>query len=194
MNRDNKVIGLGMDQLSTFLKNRFAQITAVTESSDGTYFMVDFAQGTEKLNLLIKEMDAFIKGYLAVHGNPKEAYGFNINCGGKLINNIWYNDPEYGYRIAMQLNGRHQKLFIVDVMGATGDYSIFNQDFEYLGDMYMFADEEEEDYGIFIAPDWTRPEKWRTTTKLIKPYLTAIINRVCRLYTFYFKIDNSFHS
>jgi len=178
MNRDNKVIGLGMDQLSNHLKNRFAQISAITESSDGTYFMVDFAPDTAKLNLLIKEMDAFVKGYIAVNGDPDQAYGFNINCGRKLINNIWYNDPEFGHRIEMQLCGRHQKLFVVDVMGATGDYSVFNQDFEYLGELYMFATEEEEDYGIFAEPDWSSPNKWTASTKLLKPYLKRIVELI----------------
>jgi len=180
MNMDNKVIGLGMDQLSSFLKKRFAQINAITESSDGSYFMVDFASATPKLNLLVKEMDAFVKGYIAVHGDPTEAYGLNINCGGRLVNNIWYNDPDYGHRIEMQINGRRQKLFIVDVLGATGDYSVFNQDFEYLGNMYMFATKEEEDYGIFPDADWSRPEAWRTSTQLLKPYLKRIIKEVRR--------------
>ncbi len=180
MNRDNKVIGLGMDKLSTYLKNRFAQISAITESSDGTYFMVDFAPGTAKLNLLIKEMDAFVKGYIAIHGNPEVAYGFNINCGRNLINNIWYNDPDYGHRIETQIRGRHQKLFVVDVMGATGDYSIFNQDFEYLGEIYMPASEEAEGLDFFAEPDWSSAEKWRASTQLLRPYLKRIVQLVCR--------------
>jgi len=180
MNRDNKFIGLSMEQLSMYLKTRFGQINAITESTDGTYFMVDFAADTQGLHLLVKEMDAFIKGYIAIHGNPEEAYGFNINCGGKLVNNIWYNDPTYGHRIEMQLKGRHQKLFIADVMGATGDYSVFNQDFEYLGDIYMFADQAEKDYGVFVRPDWNRVDRWRATTKLLQPHLAKIIAQVQR--------------
>ena len=172
------IIGLEMGQLSTYLKNRFAEISSITESSDGTYFMVDFAAGTEKLNLVIKEMDALIKKFLAVHGDPETAYGFNINCGRRLVNNIWYNDPDFGHRIELQFKGRKEKLFVADVMGATGEYSIFNEDFEYLGDMYMPASREEEDYGIFIFPDWSRPEKWKGTTKLIRPYVKKIVEQI----------------
>ena len=179
MRKNGHIIGLGVEHLPIFMKERFAQISGITESSDGTYFMVDFSANTQKMNLVVKEMDAFIRGFLAIHGDPKTAYGFNINCGRQVINNIWYNEPNYGHRIELAIKGRHQKLFLVDVLGATGDYSVFNQDFEYLGDLYMPIGKVGDDhYDHSVFPDWSKPEKWRATTKLLRPYLEKMISLV----------------
>jgi hypothetical protein len=123
-------------------------------------------------------MDALIKDFLEVHGDPETIYGFSINCGRTLVNNIRYNDPEHGHRVELTLKGKKESLFVVDVLGATGEYSIFNRDFEYLGDMYMRLSRVEEDYGVFVMPDWSRPEKWKATAKLIRPYVKKIVEQI----------------
>jgi len=137
-----------MDLLVQGLKSNFPEIIGIWVSAGNEFFEISIAEGTEAAKFM-KAFDGFVKEYIQAYGDAETEYDFRINRGRQLINIMSYNSDR-GYLVDVRLNGNMQTLFVVDVQGATGDYTVFNDDFQTVGFMNMRDTRDaltEPDYG-----------------------------------------------
>lgn len=125
-----------MDLLGQRLREKFPEITGGSASAGNDYFHIEIAEGTEDAPFM-KALDGFVKEYLTAHGDPEIEYNFSIDRGHQLVNVITYNSDDRGYLVDVRLDGKSQSLFVVDVQGATGDFTVFNDNFETVGFINM---------------------------------------------------------
>ncbi|MNY36775.1 hypothetical protein D3C86_1712840 [compost metagenome] len=91
----------------------------------------------------------------------------------------------------MELLGQVQRLRIQDVLGATGDYTIFNEEFERLGTLSTVAPQPEQhpdgslvnpddmdDFSDEVYPDFSNANIWQIEPAALQPYINQIREKV----------------
>lgn len=167
-----------MERLESILKETFKQLGYLNVSEDNEYFYMEFASGTKDMAKVMRELDDLVKPYIAQFGDQEIAYVFHIYKGKELINIIRYNERDYGYRVALNIDGKAHTLWVVDLLGI-GDYSVFNQDFETLWLMYRpVRTPAMGQYRMDLAKAFSDVGYWNTSSSVLKPYLSQIIKKI----------------
>ncbi|WP_276090433.1 hypothetical protein [Pedobacter sp. JY14-1] len=122
-----------MQCLKEKLLTRFPFIVAVDANQDLNLFDIRLDPSVQHTAPLVRELYTYFESYLQIYGNTKEGYLFTIYQGGQVIDGLSFNLPDHQYHITIDIDGKIEQLRIVDVMGATGEYSVYNSDFERLG-------------------------------------------------------------
>ena len=172
-----------MDLLGPRLRERFPEITGGKVS--GTSYTVCIEAGTQPAPFM-KEFDGFVKAFLAANVDKDTSYQFKIeqdegSANPHLVNIITYNDPDSGYHVEVVADGEQHRLFVVDVLGATGVYSVYNSDFEAVGFMNMktVQGSTEPDYGDGRPfPNFSDPSLWEAKGELVEKYLNQILGQI----------------
>lgn len=167
-----------MERLEGILKETFAALNYLNVSLDTEYFYMEFASNTKDMAAIMRKLDGLVRPFIARHGDPEVSYVFNINKGKELVNIIRYNEKHDGFKVMVNVNGKEQHLFVVDLLGI-GDYSVFNQDFEHLGVMYRpVRTPALGQYRMDTATSFADPNYWTTSSKTLKPHLNKIVKRI----------------
>ena len=170
-----------MDLLGQRLRAKFPEIISGSVSEGNQYFQINIAECTEAAPFM-KAFDSFVKEYLTAYGDRETEYDFNISRGRELINIITYNSDDRGHLVDVQLNGKMQSLFVVDVLGATGDFTVFNDDFETVGFIYMrdtTPPQTETDYGDYRPfPNFGDSSFWEASSSELTSVLKDIIEQI----------------
>jgi len=156
-----------MGSLDSLLKSQFKEIKEVNPFLDLQRFEIYIDPACNPESPFVKALDAFLGPFVSEHGEVDLPYYFEIHRERELLDILRYNDPESEYHIRMEINGKLQDLRILDVMGATNDYTIFNADFEKIGHFFT------EGVAHFVPA-----EHWQTNDPQLKPYLDEIIRRM----------------
>jgi hypothetical protein len=178
-----------METLGRLIKSGFP-VEKLEVSLDDTHFAIYFDESVTNKASQVKAVHNFVKGYIDQHGDPKEEYQFSFYRDRELIDIVHFNYPNGSYQITMELFGKSQNLRVQDVLGATGDYTIFNEDFERVGGISpvsrpptnpdgTLVDPEDMDgfYGE-PYPDFTNESIWEVYPEELKPYLPEILSKV----------------
>ncbi|MFI5452225.1 hypothetical protein ACHMWN_08720 [Pedobacter sp. UC225_61] len=169
-----------MDLLAQRLRAKFPEIISGSVVAGNQYFEINIAEGTETAPFM-KDFDGFVKEYLVAYGDKETEYDFKINRGRELINILSYNSDR-GYLVEVTMNGKSQSLFVVDVQGATGDYTVFNDDFETVGYMNMRDTSEprtEPDYGDDRPfPNFNDSSLWEASNIELGYVLKEIVEQI----------------
>lgn len=169
-----------MDLLGKRLREAFPAITGGSVSARNDFFIVEIAENTDNAPFT-KALHGFLKDYISKYGDPDEQYQFTIKKGGQLVNILMFNDPGYGYHVELLVNGNLQKLFVVDVLGVSGDFSVYDSDFEFLGVMNMkpLAEPLEGGYGDeHPRPNFRDAGLWEASGELVETYLNQIVGQI----------------
>lgn len=173
-----KTATLAMEHLEAILKETFTELNYLNVSLDIEYFYIEFSSSTKDMAKVMRKLDGLVRPYIAEHGDREVSYVFNINKGKELVNIIRYNEQEDGFKVMMNIAGKAQRLFVVDLLGI-GDYSVFNQDFECLGVMYRpVRTPAMGQYRMDTVTSFADASYWTTSSKALKPHLTKIIQGV----------------
>lgn len=169
-----------MDLLRQRLRARFPEIVSGSVSGGNQDFEINISEGTEAAPFM-KAFDRFVKEYLEAYGDRETEYDFTINRGRELINILSYNSDR-GYLVEVTMSGKSQSLFVVDVQGATGDYTVFNDDFETVGYMNMRDTNEvrtEPDYGEDRPfPNFSDSSLWEASNMELGYVLKEIVEQI----------------
>ena len=169
-----------MDLLCQRLKANFPEITACSATTGNEFFWVTIAEETKDAPFM-KAFDQFVKSYIEAYGNRETGYGFRIGRSNQLVNIISYNQ-ELGYRVDAKLGGRMQSLFVVDVQGATGNFTVFDDDFNTVGYMWMREDDAQGVEGDMEGepphPDFTDWSLWAASNDKLRAVLYQIVTQV----------------
>ncbi len=163
-----------MDLLAQRLRELFAQITTLEASEDNDRFEIKITEDCDA-SLFMNELDAFVKPYIKLHGSKKHPYHFIIDRGTQLINIIGYNDPFHGYQAKAMIGQEMQQLYVIDVLGDTGYFSVFNRKFENLGEVYMKGSDDYSEGYDQPRSDFRKPELWLGTSEILKSVVKEII-------------------
>ncbi len=156
-----------MQCLKEKLLTRFPFIVAVDANQDLNLFDIHLDPSVQHTAPLVRELYTYFESYLQIYGNTKEGYLFTIYQGGQVIDGLSFNLPDHQYHITIDIDGKIEQLRIVDVMGATGEYSVYNSDFERLGTI-----------STDTFPLFTPGDHWTTDNLGLKPHLNTIITRI----------------
>lgn len=169
-----------MDFLGQRLRAKFPEITSGSVSAGNEFFEINIAEGTEAAPFM-KAFDGFVKEYIEAYGDKEKEYDFTINRGRELINVISYNSDR-GYLVNVKVDGKMQTLFVVDVMGATGEFTVFNDDFETVGFMNMrdiSPQRTEPDYGDDRPfPNFGDSSLWEASNSELSFVLKEIVEQI----------------
>lgn len=187
---DAKIVDLhNMETLGRLIKSGFP-VEKVEVSLDDTHFDIYFDESVSDKPAQVKAIYNFVKGFVAEHGHPEEEYMFRFYRKGELIDILHFNDPHSAYQITMDIFGKTQTLRVQDVLGATGDYTIFNEDFEQIGwmspgslpptnpDGTLVNPEDTDGYYGDAYPDFSNESIWEAAPVALKPYLPEILRKV----------------
>ncbi|WP_448103481.1 DUF3606 domain-containing protein [Pedobacter panaciterrae] len=178
-----------MESLSRLLKAEFPEIKEVRTGPDADWFVINI-DAQVKPAPLVKALHEYLESYIVEYGNPQEHYYFTIESGSEIIDTLRYNDPDAAHLINMDLFGRFQVLRVQDVMGATGDYTIFNEDFERIGylsagvspptnaDGSLVNPDDMDNFCDEVYADFSNPDIWQISPNELKPYLNEILGKV----------------
>jgi len=178
-----------METLGHHLRAKFPEINEITAGTGFSWFIV-YINDMVNLAPFVKALHEYLDSYIAEHGDPKEEYDFSVKRGNELIDILHYNNPDAAHLITMELFGRTQHLRVQDVMGATGDYTIFNEDFEKLGylsagvspamnpDGSLVNPDDMDNFYDDVYADFSDPAIWQISPEELKPYLNEILEKV----------------
>lgn len=175
-----------MKDLDDLIEARFPG-TKVEIVVDDTYFEIELPASTVDKSGFVKAAYQVIKDYVEKYGDSEEAYQFSFQQGRELIDILHFNDRNAAYFIRMELFGKEQDLRVQDVLGSTGDYTIFNEDFQCLG--YISAvgipfnegrvvNELEAEYPDWVHADFSNPAIWKASTESLEPYMETLLEKV----------------
>lgn len=153
-----------MKALKGMLKEQFPQIQEMDHSDDYDHFDIEIM--TNQPRSFLKSLNEYLGRFLLDYGDKETIYSFKIQRGRELLDILRFNDDNVFY-IEMEIDGKLRKVRVLDVMGATGDYSVFNEDFERLGTFYTDG-----------AVNFSDISEWETNDELLKPYLDEIIHKI----------------
>ena len=178
--RMTKTENMAMERLELILEEVFPGLKYLNVSEDGTYFYMEFASGTKDMAKVMRELDVLVKPYIDRHGDKGTAYVFNINKGKELVNIIRYQEKDYGYKVAVDIDGKVQQLFVVDLLGI-GDYTVFNKDFESLGVMYRPVRRPAMgQYRMDVLTAFSDVSYWTTSSRMLKPLLNRVVVEISK--------------
>lgn len=169
-----------MDLLGQRLRTKFPEIISGSVSAGNEFFDINIAEDTEAAPFM-KAFDGFVKEYIQAYGDAETEYDFRINRGRQLVNIISYNSDR-GYLVDVKLKGKMQTLFVVDVQGATGDYTVFNDDFQTVGFMNMRDMRDaltEPDYGDDMPhANFGDSSLWEASNTELSSVLKEIVEQI----------------
>lgn len=185
-----KIVDLhDMETLGRLIKSGFP-VEKVEVSLDDTHFDIYFDESVQDKPAQVKAVHDYVKPYIGQHGQAEQEYMFRFYRGRELLDILHFNDPHSAYHITMELFGKTQNLRVQDVLGATGDYTIFNEDFMQLGWMSPVSlppanpdgtpvdpDDTDGYYGE-PYPDFNNESIWEIAPEELKPYLGEILSKV----------------
>lgn len=187
---DAKIVDLhNMETLGRLIKSSFP-VEKIEVILDYTDFAIYFDESVTNKSAQVKAVYEFIKPYVSEHGNPKEQYMFRFYRDRELIDISHFNDPYAAYQITIELFGKTQTLRVQDVLGATGDYTIFNENFEAVGylsasisppkneDGSLANPDYMDDFYDEVYPDFSDPDIWQISPDEFKPYLNQILEKL----------------
>ncbi|MEJ2880966.1 DUF3606 domain-containing protein [Pedobacter sp. GR22-6] len=186
---DKQTSAQQMEALGGQLKSTFP-LEKVVVSSQASHFELYFNESVVDKAAQVKAIHDFIQPYLVEHGDPTAAYQFNFYRDRELIDILHFNDPDAAHHISMELSGKTQNLRIQDVLGATGDYTIFNEDFQQIGwlsavaeppvelDITLLDPDSTDFYSDQVYPNFNNPAIWQIEPEALKPYLDEILSKV----------------
>ncbi|ETZ20175.1 DUF3606 domain-containing protein [Pedobacter sp. V48] len=178
-----------METLGHHLKAKFPEISAITAGTDFTWFIIN-TNGDINSAPFVKALNKYLEPYIAEHGNPKEEYEFTVKRANELIDILHFNNPEAAHLITLDLFGKTQNLRVQDVMGATGDYTLFNEDFETIGylsagvspptnsDGSLVNRDDMDNFNDEVYVDFSNQSIWQISPDELKPYLNEILGKV----------------
>nr|WP_068891234.1 DUF3606 domain-containing protein [Pedobacter panaciterrae] len=178
-----------MESLSDLLKAKFPEIKELRTGPDADWFVININENVKPAPVE-KALHQYLESYIGEYGNSKEHYYFTIESGRQIIDTLHYHDPEAAHYIAMELFGRLQVLRVQDVMGATGDYTLFNEDFERIGylsagvspptnaDGSLVNPDDMDNFYDDVCVDFSNPGIWQISPDELKPYLNEILGKV----------------
>lgn len=181
-----------MESLDRLIKSAFP-VEKIKVSLNNTHFAVYFDESVTDKPAQIKAIHDYVKSYIAEHGKSEEEYQFSFYMNHELIDILHYNCDDAAYYISMELFGKNQVLRVQDVLGATGDYTIFNEDFEKIGHISASLNPEmtedgtaqnpdtENYYSDTVYADFRNPEIWQVYPEALKPYLNEILDKVLEI-------------
>lgn len=187
---ETKIVMLNnMESLSGLLKAKFPEIKELRNGPDADWFVINIDEDVKPAPV-VKALHQYLESYIGEYGNPKEHYYFTIESGSQIIDTLHYHDPEAAHYITMELFGRLQVLRVQDVRGATGDYTLFNEDFERIGylsagvspptnaDGSLVNPDDMENFNDEVCVDFINPSIWQISPNELKPYLNEILGKV----------------
>jgi len=174
--------------LVDLLKSNFP-VKKVEVGLDDTHFAIYFNETVTDKPPLVKTIHDYLKAYIIEHGDPKDEYQFSFHRDHELIDIVHFNSPDAAHYIDIELSGKMQTLRIQDVLGMTGDYTIFNEDFEKIGqlsavsnpvevDEALASDEELDFYSDQVYADFSNEALWQILPEELKPHLSEILGKV----------------
>lgn len=173
----------GMEHLSAMIKYKFPKVVAISESSESDYFLLDLSTATGKLDLFLGQLDTFLKDFIQSHGDRHTPYIFEVYCAGQLIGLLRYNDPNHGYHLEMDIRGKREALNILEVASHAGAYTVFSGSHEKLGILYQSSPPITRHLPNHVSEKpFEHPERWNTTSKLLRPYLNKIVLAMERIW------------
>lgn len=165
---ETKIIQLhNMESLDRLVKAEFPAIREVKAYHELARFDIYIDKNCNPEAPLVKALDKYLGPFIAENGEVEQPYYFEIHRENELLDILRYNDPESEFYIAIEIDGKVQMLRILDVMGGTRDYTVFNSDFEKLGHFFS------EGPANFVEADY-----WQTHDEQLKPYLEEIISKI----------------
>lgn len=189
-NMEAKQVGQGsMGELAGLIKARFP-VKEVKLTLDDTHFEIDFQDSVTDKAAQVKAIYGLVKEYVELYGDEEEEYQFKFRKGRELIDILHFNAPEAAYHIRMEIFGKEQDLRVQDVLGATGDYTIFNSDFESLGQISAVgvppSDEELADaaedpeafYSDHVYADFSNLRIWKAFPDSLELYLPELLEKI----------------
>ena len=156
-----------MESLDRLLKAEFPAIGKVKAYHELARFDIYIDKDCDPVAPLVKALDKYLGPFVAEYGEVELPYYFEIHRENELLDILRYNDPESEFYIAIEIDGKVQMLRILDLMGGTRDYTVFNSDFEKLGHFFS------EGPANFVEADY-----WQTNDEQLKPYLEEIISKI----------------
>lgn len=178
-----------MEPLGHHLKAKFPEISEITAGTDFTWFIINTNADVNSAPF-VKALNEDLERYVTEHGNPKEEYDFTVKRANELIDILHFNNPDAAHLITLNLFGRTQNLRVQDVMGATGDYTIFNEDFEKVGylsagvapptnaDGSLVNPDDLDNFNDEVYVDFSNPNIWQISPEELKPYMNEILEKV----------------
>lgn len=169
---------VAMERLAHILEVTFPTMRYLEASADCTYFYMEFGTAAGNIAGVMRELDQLVKPYIKRYGERGQSYVFNVHKGRELINIIRYNQPDYGYRVQLDINNRVQQLFVVDLLGS-GDYWVFNEEFEQMGMMYRPVRRPAiGQYRMDVAMAFSDASYWTTSSRRLRPHLEKIVRSI----------------
>lgn len=168
-----------MDLLCERLKSNFPEIRECSATAGNEFFWITIAEETKDAPFM-KAFDSFVKPFIEAYGDRETGYDFRIGRERELVNIISYNQDR-GHLVDVKLEGRMQSVFVVDVQGATGDFTVFDDDFNIIGYMCMRetgapVEEESEEERPF--PDFSDCSLWQASNSQLGSVLHQIIAQI----------------
>lgn len=155
-----------MDSLKGMLQEQFPEIVRIVTYEGLEDFDVEIEENTVAPPF-VKALNEYLGRFILDYGDPEASYNVTIQRGRELIDILRYNDPDTEHYIEIEMDGNPTRLRIVDVLGCTGDYSVFNENFENLG---FFFTEDDVYFGDASS--------WQTNQDGLKPYLEEIVRKI----------------
>ena len=173
----------GMEHLSSMIKMRLPKVIAISESSESDYFLLDLSTATGKIDLFLDQLDTFIKDFIQSYGDQNIPYIFEVYCAGQLIGLLRYNDPNHGYHLELDIRGKREELEILEVASHAGAYTVFSRSHEKMGILYQSSPSIVGQCSNHnLQRPFEHPERWNTTSNLLRPYLNKIVLTMERLW------------
>lgn len=185
-----KIVDLhDMETLGRLIKSGFP-VEKVEVALDDTHFDIYFDESVRDKAAQVKAVHDYVKPYINQHGKAEQEYMFRFYRERELLDILHFNDPHSAYYITIELFGKTQNLRVQDVLGATGDYTIFAEDFQRIGwmspvslpptnpDGTLVNPEDMEGFYGEVYPDFNNESIWEVQPEELKPYLGEILSKV----------------
>lgn len=165
---ETKIVQLqNMESLDRLLKAKFSKVKEVVYFPDLQRFEIYLDGSCRAAAPVIKALNKYLGPFVAEHGEVEQAYYFEIHRENELLDVLRYNDPGSEFYINIEMNDNLHTLRILDVLGATNDFTVFDEDFERLGSFYAEG-----------AAEFKPGDHWHTDDEQLTPYLDEIVTKI----------------
>ncbi|MES2454773.1 MAG: DUF3606 domain-containing protein [Bacteroidota bacterium] len=155
-----------MKKLEDHLRTGFPFIYRIDAAQDAEDFSIHLDPQLQETAPVVKALHHYLEQYIQQHEGQEANYTFRIFREEELLDVLKYNDPDHEFHITINISGKLERLRIRDLSGGTGDYAVFNENFEKIGSIHTDQ-----------APDFTSSDHWSATENL-SLYLDTIITRI----------------
>lgn len=143
------------NQINEIVLDRFPEVKSM-RGEEGIFEIElneDITKDPKITAAFVGELNDLLAPYLNnVEGTP---YHFYVQRGGTVVNYLFYNDDDKNHMVQVQMNGNPVHLNLVDIMGNTNTYCIFNDKFEILGTIFLNVEDGDGNY----RDTWTLYDK-----------------------------------